>query len=127
MILDASPIIAYYRSEATALAIERLLTETSPLAMSVVNLVEVMIVLQRDAPAVAPRVPAELAAFDVELVSPDLATALLAAEARGRFSINFGDTFCYALAKIRGEPILTLDADFTRTDAALVPPTPPAG
>jgi len=52
-----------------------------------------------------------------------LSQALLARQAflafgKGRHpaALNFGDCFSYALAKERGEPLLFVGDDFTRTD-----------
>lgn len=121
MILDASAMIAFFADEPEALAIRILLADEDSLAMSTVNLTEVMLFLHRTGrpdPTVGLRRMHDLG---IEFVPPDLPPSLLAAESRNRFRISFGDRFCYALAKVRDEPILTLDADFARTDARLVP------
>ena len=46
---------------------------------------------------------------------------LLAAEARYRFGINFGDCFVYALAAEADSTVLTLDRDFRKTGFPILP------
>ncbi|RYG45808.1 PIN domain-containing protein [bacterium] len=65
------------------------------------------------------RIEAILTEFAIEIVPVDLSQAWLAAEARSRFPINFGDCFVYALAMVRDEEILTMDSEFSKTDARL--------
>ncbi len=57
--------------------------------------------------------------FAIEYIAPDSMMAAAAAAARLRLPLNFGDCFAYALAKLRDEPLLTLDRDFARTDVQL--------
>ena len=59
----------------------------------------------------------------IEIVPCDEAMARIAYEAWLRFgkgrhpaSLNFGDCFSYALAKLRGEPLLFKGEDFSKTD-----------
>ena len=89
--------------------------------MSTVNAAEVLMFLSRSKIAVPAEGLKRLRTLRLDLVPPDIAMLLLVAESRERFTISFGDRFCYALARALDEPILTLDADFARTDAALVP------
>ena len=64
-----------------------------------------------------------LAALEMEIVPVDAPLAERAFEAWLRFgkgrhpaALNFGDCFSYALAAIRGEPLLFKGEDFSRTD-----------
>ena len=59
--------------------------------------------------------------MDIEIVPVDATLAVAASVARVTYPIRFGDGFVYALAKARDLPILTLDAEFAKTDAKLVP------
>lgn len=59
----------------------------------------------------------------IEIVPCDELMAKTAYEAWLRFgkgrhpaSLNFGDCFSYALAKLRGEPLLFKGDDFSKTD-----------
>lgn len=61
----------------------------------------------------------------LEIVAVDLEQARLAREAYRRFgrgnhraALNYGDTFAYALAKLRDEPLLFKGGDFALTDIA---------
>lgn len=64
-----------------------------------------------------PWLPSGNPSFGIRNVPTDESLAIETVEARHRF----GDAFVYA--KARGLPILTLDAEFAKTDAALVPLT----
>ncbi len=121
MVLDASAIVALFRSEPTAASVESAIQQvSSPLFMSSVTLTEVALAgLKIGTPAT--KTAAEIEALSVEIVSVDESMAIASAEARHRFPISFGDSFVYALAKARNLPILTLDAEFAKTDAALIP------
>jgi len=44
----------------------------------------------------------------------------IAIAARARFPLNFGDCFAYAHARLRKEPLITLDDDFLATDLEAV-------
>ena len=67
-----------------------------------------------------------LDAAGIALISIDAAQARVALEARIRFgrgmghgcAPNFGDTFAYALAKLRAAPLLYTGDDFSRTNIA---------
>lgn len=121
MIVDTSALLAVLFAEAHAPAIAAVLGVTQPLVMSTVNLCEVL-VLAADRKAVSVAEVTELLMpFAIDYVAPDTLTTAVAATARLRLPLNFGDCFAYALAKTRNEPLLTLDSDFARTDAALVP------
>lgn len=121
MILDASAVIAVFAGESNADRVAPLLYNGSQKWMSTVNAAEVLMFLSRSEIATPAEGLKRLRILRLDLVPPDIATILLVAQTRDRFSISFGDRFCYALAKVRDEPILTLDADFARTDATLVP------
>lgn len=121
MILDASPIIAFFENEPKAEIIEEILIDEDVLAMSTVDFCEVLMFLHGSPTGDPSAGLQKLREFGIPFVPPDVETTLVAAASRSRFSINLGDTFCYALAKLRNEPILTLDADFARTDVALAP------
>jgi ribonuclease VapC len=64
-----------------------------------------------------------LATIGTEIVAVDAAQAEVAYEGWQRFgkgrhaaSLNFGDCFSYALAKLRNEPLLFKGEDFSKTD-----------
>ena len=97
------------------------LCEAETLVMSSVTLAECCIVLERRAGLSAGESRTRIEALTIEIAPLNGAAAVIAADARLRFPIRFGEAFIYALAKERSLPILTLDAEFAKTDAALVP------
>jgi ribonuclease VapC len=67
---------------------------------------------------------AYLLAANVQIVDLDRAQARVAMEGRIRYGqgfgtgggLNFGDSFAYALAKVRRAPLLYVGDDFSKTD-----------
>ena len=64
-----------------------------------------------------------LADPDIEVIHLDYDQTLVAGEANRRYgkgrhpaALNFGDTFAYALASVRGLPLLFKGNDFVQTD-----------
>lgn len=120
MIVDASALVALFKREPKASAIRAALGQGSALFMASVTLTEVALIGLKEGRSTT--LTAEwVAELGIEIVPVDESLAVAAAEARHRFPIRFGDAFVYALAKARGLPVLTLDAEFRKTDAALVP------
>ena len=125
MVIDSSAVIAILFDEPEAEALLSQIAVAEICRLSAASLVEVGIVLRRDAAA------QRRAAFDemlrlfsinVEPVTEE--QAYLALDAYDRFGkgtghpagLNYGDCFSYALAKQAGEPLLFKGNDFTRTD-----------
>lgn len=125
MVIDTSIILAIYFNEPTATwAAEQLLRADRPL-MSSVNLAECVIRMHSLQPNLADEYEQKLLASSIIFIPPDPAQAIVAARARLRYPINFGDCFAYALAKTQNVPLLTLDHDFRSADIALVLPPKP--
>ncbi len=120
MILDTSAIAAVLFRERPGQRIMEIMQAGSNLRMSTVNLAELLIVANRTGKAGAKEVEELLLRAGVSFWAPDENVSRIAASARARFPINFGDCFCYALAILEGDEILTLDAEFSKTDAKLV-------
>jgi ribonuclease VapC len=119
VIVDTSALLAVLFAEADAPRVLTTMHAAPSLAMSTVNLCEVL-VLAADRKAIQiSQVARLITPFAVEYVAPDVMTATIAAAARLRLPLNFGDCFAYALAKLRNEPLLTLDKDFAGTDVLL--------
>ena len=119
MILDTSALIAWLRDEPAAEWVDRQLhnpEQVAPLRMSWINVAELCMASARVRTHATEAILRLLDEFDIERLAPDEAVVALAVEARSRFRINFGDCFAYAHAKLLDEPLLTLDADFLRTD-----------
>lgn len=120
MIVDACAAVAYFKNEPTATSIERAMMASDSLLMSSVTLTECCLVLSREGAMTPAKARTLIEAARIEIVPPDAAQAVIAAEARRRYPIRFGDAFVYALAQARSLPVLTLDTEFRKTDAMLV-------
>ena len=120
MIVDASAVVSLLKREATAPFVQSALEDAPLLLMPSVTLTEVALAGLKNGRA-ATVIVGWIAELGIEIVPVDEELASAAAEARHRFPIRFGDAFVYALAKARTLPVLTLDAEFAKTDVALVP------
>ena len=125
MVIDSSAIIAILFDEPDAQALLSEIAAAEISRLSAASLVEVGLVLRRD--ATAPRRAAfdemlRLLSIQIEPVTEE--HPYLALEACDRFGKgtghpagpNYGDCFSYTLAKQTGEPLLFKGNDFTRTD-----------
>ena len=120
MILDTSAVVAIVLNEPEAEAFVRLIERAATCRMSVVNHVELIMVLERRGGAETTRQAMRL----LEEIEPvTLAHGAFARQAfynygKGRHpaGLNFGACFAYALAKSRNEGLLFKGNDFGRTD-----------
>jgi ribonuclease VapC len=127
MVVDTSALIAVLQSEHGAERLARALHRAPVLRISAVAMVEASIVLlPRLGEAGVLRLDALLKELAIEVVPVTRATAELARDAFRRYgkgrhpaALNFGDCFSFALAMERGETLLFVGDDFSRTD---VPP-----
>ncbi|MGC3994961.1 MAG: type II toxin-antitoxin system VapC family toxin [Propionicimonas sp.] len=124
MIVDTSALVAVVLGEPDAEAHLKALAGAASLALSAATLTEALIVTEaRQGREAATDLLALLAELEAEVVSLDEAQAERAAAAWRRFGtgrhpagLNYGDTFSYALAMTRGEPLLFKGGDFAATD-----------
>lgn len=125
MVIDSSAVIAILFDEPEAEALLSQIAVAEVCRLSSASLVEIGIVLRRD--AAAPRRAAfdeMLRLFSIKIESVTEEQAYLALDAYDRFGkgtghragLNYGDCFSYALAKQTAEPLLFKGADFTHTD-----------
>jgi ribonuclease VapC len=127
MIVDTSVVVALAADEPTAGWIRAALADAGnePLRMSVVNIAEAGMVLDRFAKGASALLEPALAAAGIAPLSVDVEVARIAVAARSRFPLNFGDCLAYAHARATGEALITLDDDFLRTDLErIVHPAP---
>jgi ribonuclease VapC len=131
MVIDASGLLAILLDEPERRAFNEAIEAADARAMSVATLVELSIVLESRSGAEGLR---DLDLFvvraGIELVPVDLEQAHEARRAFSRFGrgrhpagLNYGDCFAYALARVRGEPLLFKGEDFSQTD--VLPLRPP--
>jgi ribonuclease VapC len=124
VILDTSALVAILFEEPEAAEFAQLILDADVCRLSVVNRLELAIVLERQAkPEAARQAEAFLRAAAVVEEPVTLHQGALARQAfydfgRGRHKarLNFGDCFAYALAKAMNEPLLFKGRDFVATD-----------
>jgi ribonuclease VapC len=124
VILDTSALVAVLFQEPEAENFARLILAADVCRLSVVNHLELAIVLERQARQDAARqAEAFLRAAAIVVEPVTLQQGALARQAyydfgrgRHRARLNFGDCFAYALAKAMDEPLLFKGQDFVQTD-----------
>ncbi len=122
-VVDTSAIVAVLFGEPGSKDIERRLLE-SPCIMSAATRVELGIVVEAQAgPAGAQlleellaRVAVRIAPVDEELADEAMVCWRRFGKGRHPASLNYGDTFSYALARRLGLPLLFVGDDFAQTD-----------
>jgi len=129
MIVDSSALIAILRAEPEAAAFAKAIAGARNRRVSAVNFVETAVVIDGSRDPIASRRFDELMREAEIGIEPVMAThAKIAREAYRDFgkgsghraSLNFGDCFAYALAKVMQEPILFKGDDFNHTDLTVV-------
>ena len=123
--IDTSAIVAIVFAEAGRLGFLEIIHRASKALISTVSVVEARVVVYgRRGPRGIVIVDDVLRLPMFEIVPPgpaELEAAYAAFVAYGKGSghpanLNFGDLFSYALAKVRGLPLLFKGDDFSRTD-----------
>jgi ribonuclease VapC len=124
MVIDTSALVAVLCNEPDAERYEEIIDRGPSRLMSVASALEAVIVLEsrfgdsgaQELDLLIHRLPIKLVAVDLD----QLEWARLAFQRFGRgrhpASLNFGDCFSYALAKVTGEPLLYKGNDFSQTD-----------
>lgn len=125
MIIDRSAAIAILFDEPEAQALLSQIAVADVCRLSSASLVEIGIVLRRDAAAQRRAAFDEMRRlFSIKIEPVTEEQAYLALDAYDRFGkgtghpagLNYGDCFSYALAKQSGEALLFKGNDFTHTD-----------
>ena len=123
MVIDTSAILAIIADEPTADDLTVRIARAAVAEMSVVSYVEAATVLL--ARKISPdRLDTLLVRLGISVVDVDVAQGRAAIRARIAYGkgtghpakLNLGDTFTYALAKVRGAPLLFVGEDFSHTD-----------
>jgi len=126
MVIDTSGLLAILLDEPERRIFNEAIEAADSRAMSVASFVEVSIVIESRFGADGVRdLDTFLERAGIELAVVDLEQARVARHAFSRFGkgrhpagLNYGDCFAYALATVRGEPLLYKGEDFARTDIA---------
>jgi ribonuclease VapC len=124
MVIDTSALLAIFLAEPERQTFLGRIRHDGVRLLSASNALEAAIVLEARRGEVAGR---EMDLFihrlNIELVPVDAAQVEVARAGWRRYgkgrhpaSLNSGDCFAYALAKISGEPLLAKGNDFTKTD-----------
>ena len=130
MVIDTSVLVAIVLGESTAAALQRALRQAESRDLSAVSLLEAGIVLRTRMRAESTEILDSLIQeIDCQVVPFDEVQARTAVTAHQRYGkgqghraqLNFGDCAVYALAALRGEPVLAIGNDFRATDLTVVP------
>lgn len=124
MVIDTSAIIAILFNEPEAESFAESIGKDTKRLMSAGTMLELMIVVEaRKGEAGGRELDLLLHRAKIDVVPFDSEQAEIARNAWRQFgktnhpaSLNFGDCFAYALAKISGEPLIFKGNDFTQTD-----------
>ena len=131
MVIDTSVLVAIVLDEPSRDFLRKALQAAPTRIIPAVSLLEAGIVLRaREGQLVVPKLYSIVEELRAETVVFDEAQAKLAIGAFERFGkgmghraqLNFGDCAVYALAAIRGEPLLATGKDFAATDLTVVSP-----
>ncbi len=115
--LDSFALIAYFRDEPGAEAMERLLVaagrKDSPLHMTDVNYAEVKYsIVKKDGTEAWTEAAKVLEGLPVDFHATNRVQADVAADFKARFKISLADAFAAALAKERKAELVTGDPEF---------------
>jgi len=130
MIIDTSALVAIALSEPSEPALRVAVDKATARRLSSVSLLEAGIVLRaRLGEESMSRLDRLIEEIGCEIVPFDLPQAKAAIAAFGRLGkgmghkaqLNFGDCAVYALAALRGEPVLATGGDFKITDLLVSP------
>ena len=129
MVIDTSALIAIALGEPAGQSLLDRIEPAAERVISSVSLLEASMVLwARLGPAAVPVLYRLVAELGLELIAFDGSQARAAIAAFGRFGkgmghpaqLNFGDCAGYALAALRGDPLLATGNDFAATDLVVV-------
>lgn len=123
MVIDTSAVLAILQDEAERRSFNEAIESADSRAMSVASLVEASIVVEsRYGSAGSGYLDLFIQRAGIDLVPVDLEQGKVARRAFALFGkgrhpagLNFGDCFSYALATVRGEPLLFKGGDFPLT------------
>jgi len=124
MVVDTSSLVCIILAEPEAALHAKTLVNRSDNVISAANWFETMMVVRGRRGEIGTEELEQLLIFaKIETVAIDGRMAQVAFNAwlhfgKGRHpaALNFGDCFSYALAKLRGEPLLKKGDDFPKTD-----------
>lgn len=124
MVIDTSAIVAIAQNEHEALTFEQLIANDPVRLISAATVLEAAMVLEtRFGEPGGAELDLWLARAGVDIIAVEAEHADQARRAWRRYgkgrhpaSLNYGDCFSYALAKLTNEPLLFKGSDFSMTD-----------
>lgn len=128
MVIDTSALIALLGMEPEAARLAAAIEADGTRLISAASILEAAVVIEsRYGPDGGRELDLLLAKAGLSVEPVTAQQAEIAREAWRRFgkgrhpaSLNFGDCFSYALARVTGEPLLFKGTDFPQTDVAVV-------
>jgi len=127
VVIDSSALVAILRNEHEAASLVTMISKQLVCLVSAASLLEVSIVLGTESVEWLPRLDAFIAEENIIVEPVTHEQAMVAREAYLRYgkgrhpaSLNFGDCFSYALAKVTALPLLFKGNDFSLTDVSSV-------
>ncbi len=128
MVIDTSALIALLGMEPEAARLAAAIEADGTRLISAASLLEAAVVIEsRYGPDGGRELDLLIAKAGLSVEPFTAQQAEIAREAYRRFgkgrhpaSLNFGDCFSYALARVTGEPLLFKGTDFPQTDVAVV-------
>lgn len=128
MVIDTSAIVAIAKNEPEAATFEKLIADDPVRLISTATVLEAAMVLEtRFGELGGAELDLWLARVEVDIVAVEVEHADQARRAWRRYgkgrhpaSLNYGDCFSYALAKLANEPLLFKGNDFSQTDIRVV-------
>jgi ribonuclease VapC len=122
--IDTSAMVAVLKGEAEAEAFVEIMVEAERCFLSAVGLFETsMLIIGRGRPELADGLDAfveqraiEIVSYDRELAHESRAAFIRFGKGRHPARLNFGDCVSYALAQVRGLPLLYKGENFAKTD-----------
>lgn len=123
MVIDTSALLAVFFAEPHGEWVaERLSENAGELRMSTVNLAETLVLIRDRQPHLFDTLEEKVLSSGIRFVPPDVEQARIAAQARLKYPLNFGDCFAYALAVQERCAVLAIDVDFHATGIEVVSP-----
>lgn len=130
MVIDTSALVAMLTDEPAAGRFEAAVGADPVRLMSTASYLETAIVIEarfgepggRELDLWLHRAAVDLVSVDTDQADTARVAYRRYGKGRHRASLNYGDCFSYALAKVSGQPLLYTGDDFTHTDIVGVTP-----
>lgn len=124
MVIDSSALIAILCDESTASRLAMSIDQSDVRMISAATVLEASLVLlsrygaegEIQLDSFLRDIKADIIPFDEQQIAAARDAARVFGRSRHRAALNFGDCFSYALATVRGEPLLFVGEDFALTD-----------